>query len=277
MLTAARAVSRSAASSDPLPDVPALAALVAAGVQPRRGTLILIAALPKAGKSNFVMWWVKEMGLPSLYFSADMNGYDATTRLSASVTGHNIETVRKGIASPSGAAFYEDALEEVPIQWCFDSSPTVEDLWLELDAYVEAYDAYPKVIVVDTLMKVQASEEYAGQQYIMAELSAMARVTGAAVFVLHHCSEDQWKFPALPPKRAAIMNKVSQLPELILTVALDGTLFHVAPVGNRSGFQDPEAKHYVTLDADIAHSRFNYHNPYAYSGYGGYTADPEGD
>lgn len=275
MLTAARAVSRSAASSDPLPDVPALAALVAAGVQPRRGTLILIAALPKAGKSNFVMWWVKEMGLPCLYFSADMNSYDATTRLAACVTGHSVETVRQGMAHPSGSAYYEDALEEVPIQWCFDASPTVEDLWLELDAYVEAYDTYPQVIVVDTLMKVQASEEYAGQQYIMSELSAMARITGAAVFVLHHCSEAEWKMPTLPPKRSAIMNKVSQLPELILTVALDGPLFHVATVGNRSGWQDPEARTYISLEADIAHSRFGYHNPYRYSG--GYTVDPEGD
>lgn len=277
MLTAARAVSRSAASSDPLPDVPALAALVAMGVRPRRGTVILVAALPKAGKSNFVMWWVKEMGLPCLYFSADMNGYDATTRLAASVTGDNIESVRTGIASPSGAAFYQEALEEIPIHWCFDSSPRVEDLWLELDAYVEAYDAYPEVIVVDTLMKVQASEEYAGQQYIMGELSAMARITGAAVFVLHHCSENEWKETTRPPKRSAIMNKVSQLPEVILTVALDGPLFHIAVVGNRSGFQDPDAHRYVSLDADVEHSRFAYHNPYAYSYGGGYTVDPEGD
>lgn len=273
MLTAARAVSRSAASSDPLPDVPALAALTAAGVRPRKGTLILVAALPKAGKSNFVMWWVKEMGLSCLYFSADMNSYDAATRLSASVTGHNIETVRQGFATDAGRAFYEDELSSVPIHWSFDSSPTVEDLWLMIDTYVEAYDAYPDVIVVDTLMKVQASEEYAGQQYIMAELSAMARITGAVVFVLHHCSENEVKNVRRPPKRSAILNKVSQIPELILTVALDGVMFHIACVGNRSGPQDPEAEHYVTLDADIARSRFGYHNAYAYSG--GYTVDPE--
>lgn len=231
----------------------------------------MVAGMPKAGKSNFAMWWLAEMGLPTLYFSADMSQHDATTRLAAWATGHSVDHVADAMNGP-GAGYYADALDNAPIQWCFDSNPSTEDIMLELDAYVEAWDSYPAVIAVDNMMNIEASEEFAGQQFIMKELHSLARLTGATVVVLHHCSEAGQKDVTVPPPRSAIMNKISQLPELIFTVALEpqSAQFRVACVANRTGRGDPTGKSYITLRSSIDRCQFAYYVPQPY---GGWTPD----
>ena len=226
----------------------------------------MVAGMPKAGKSNWAMWWVAEMNLPTLYFSADMSQHTATTRLASWATGHTVQTVEDGLSGP-GLDFYTDALQRSRIQWCFDSSPATEDIMEELDAYVEAHDAWPQVIVIDNLMNVQASEEFAGQQFIMSELHSLARLTGATVIVLHHCSEAGQSDVTLPPPRKAIMNKVSQLPEIVFTVALDpaSSQFRVACVANRSGKGDATGKSYITLRSEVERCQFHYWIPQAYA------------
>lgn len=269
MLTAARAVTRAVSTADPLPEVPALAAWYAAGVRPRKGQLIMVAGLPKAGKSNFAMWWVAEMRLPTLYFSADMSQHTASTRLSAWASGHTVEAVTRAFEHGAGE-LYADDLADCPIQWCFDSSPSTEDVHLELDAYIEAHERYPSVICIDNMLNIQASEEFSGQQFIMQELHSLARLTGATVIVLHHCSEGQVKDSAVtkPPPRSAIMNKINQLPELIFTVALEpaASEFRVACVANRNGRGDPTGETYIRLRADIERCQFS-HNVHQSWGY----------
>ena len=214
------------------------------------------------------MWLTQLMGLPTLYFSADSSPHTASTRLAAIITGHTVDAVSSGMAA-GGADFYSEALEDSKIVWCFDSSPSTEDIMLELDAYVEAWDAYPDVIVIDNLMNVQASEEYAGQLFVMGELHSLARTTGACVIVLHHCSEAGQKDTTIPPPRSAIQGKVSQLPELIFTVALepDSRQFRLSVVGNRSGPQHPDGKKFITLDSAIERCSFSHHTPRIYGGY----------
>lgn len=269
MLTAARAATRSESTANPLPKVQALSALYDSGVTLRRGQLVLLAGMPKSSKTSFAMWYVQTLGLPTLYFSADSSPHTASTRLAAIVTGDTVDAVSAGMAA-GGANYYSEALEDSKIVWCFDSSPSTEDLMLELDAYVEAWDEFPAVIVVDNLMNVQASEEYAGQLYVVSELHSLARLTGATVILLHHCSEAGQKDTTIPPPRSAIQGKVSQLPELIMTVALDpGTkTLRIAVVGNRSGPQFPDGKNYITIDSAIERCSFSHHTPSFYGSYG---------
>ena len=75
-------------------------------------------------------------------------------------------------------------------------------------------------------------------------LSPLVDCFNQLVVVLHHVSENDSK-PRYPASRKALMGKVSQLPELILTVALDGDQFHIAAVKNRDGVSDPTAESYA--------------------------------
>jgi predicted ATP-dependent serine protease len=138
------------------------------------------------------------------------------------------------------------------IQWVFDSSPSLDDIELEIKAYVELYGVAPELIVIDNLMNIAAEtdNEWAGLRAIMMELHDMARKTEACVLVLHHVSEQsEYGSTTMPPARRAIHGKVSQLPALILTLGYDpsGGLLRVAAVKNRFGPHTADASQWATL------------------------------
>lgn len=265
MLTASRALHRAKAAT-PLPLVEALLPLHALGVLPRLGQLMMVVGVPGAGKSTFALWYAHKVGLPTLYFSADMAAHTATTRLGALITGKSVAFVAEAIEG-GGLDFISGEMEESNIQWCFDSSPSMQDLADELDAYVELWDEYPALIVVDNAMNVEGSsdEGSGGLRFILSELHRLARETGSAVLVLHHAREEG--NPLEPPARDKIQGKVAQLPELIITVALDGDEFRLAPVKNRNGFQDPTGKTFRVLTAEPDYASFKTFIPKTY-GYG---------
>jgi hypothetical protein len=267
MLTPSRALSL-AADADALPRVDELDELYRYGFVPRRGQLLMIAGQPGAGKSAFALWIAQRMNARTLYFSADMDAHTAVTRLAGLLTGYTVEEVTSALNGP-GFGFFEEELLSSNIQFCFDSGPTLQDIADEIDAYVELWDAYPEVIVIDNAMNVEAEmgEEHAGLRLIFKELHRMARDTGAGLLVLHHTREEA--SPFLPQARAAIQGKVAQLPERILTVALDtsqGT-FLFAPVKNRGGKQDATGGTYFRLTALPERATFKpYEAPHYFQG-----------
>lgn len=268
MLSASRAINR-AKDATPLPAVAELHSLYELGVLPRMGQMLMIVGQPGAGKSMFALWYAFKLGLPCLYFSADMAAHTASTRLGALVTGETVEWCAAAIEG-GGAEWLGDQLDSCPIQWCFDSSPSMQDVAEELDAYIELWDCYPPVIIVDNAMNVEGSsdEGSGGLRYILSELHRLARETGSAVVVLHHAREEG--NPLEPSAREKVQGKVAQLPEIILTVALDGDVFKIAPVKDRSGFQDPTGKTYRRLTAKPEHAGFSVYVPKYYGGfYGG--------
>jgi predicted ATP-dependent serine protease len=145
------------------------------------------------------------------------------------------------------------------IQWVFDSSPSLDDIELEIKAYVELYGIAPELIIIDNLMNVAAEtdNEWAGLRAIMMELHDMARKTEACVLVLHHVSEQsEYGSPMMPPPRRAIHGKVSQLPALILTLGYEpgqgGGMLRVAAVKNRFGPHTADASKWATLFVNFA-------------------------
>jgi hypothetical protein len=88
----------------------------------------------------------------------------------------------------------------------------------------------------------------------------IARETDAAVFLLHHTSEGEGQ-PDMPPSRKSIQGKISQLPEMIITVALlpwTGE-FRIAAVKNRFAKNSASGKQYVSLWTDASRmSIWNY-------------------
>lgn len=265
MLSASRAVYR-AKDANPLPAVAELNSLYELGVLPRLGQMLMIVGQPGAGKSTFALWYAHKLNVPCLYFSADMAAHTASTRLASLVTGETVSYIADAIEY-GGAPWVGTQLESSNIQWCFDSSPSMQDVADELDAYLELHNEYPPVIVIDNAMNVEGSsdEGSGGLRFILSELHRLARETGSAVLVLHHAREEG--NPLEPSAREKVQGKVAQLPEIILTVALDGDEFKIAPVKNRSGFQDPTGNTYRRLTARPEHAGFTTFIPKTYGGF----------
>jgi predicted ATP-dependent serine protease len=214
----------------------------------------MIAGAPNAGKSLIALNYALDAHIPTLYVSADTDAYTTAIRAAAHLTGHTVRGVEAAFQTEGGADFYEDQLRAVKnVRFDFYPSPTLDDIQLTVMAYAEAYGTYPELIIVDNLMNVVSlhENEWTGLRDIAKSMHHMARETDAAVFILHHTSENEGR-PDTPPARKAIQGKVSQLPELILTVALVPSTgeFRVAAVKNRFGVNSPTGEDFITLWSD---------------------------
>jgi replicative DNA helicase len=249
LLNIDRAWRGSTTNATPLPDV--WNDLAKRQIKFRRGQVCMIAAAPNAGKSMFALIYAVKAKVPTLFFSADTDIATVMMRAASHLSGHSQLLVEGNLNS--NRHYYDKHLENMSnIQFVFDSSPSLDDIELEIKAYVELYGIPPELIVVDNLMNVAAEtdNEWAGLRAIMVDFHDMARKTEACVMVLHHVSEQtEYGKTSFPPHRRAIHGKVSQLPALILTLGfdpLDGTL-KVAPVKNRFGPHTADGSDFVTL------------------------------
>jgi replicative DNA helicase len=249
LLDLSRAWSGVLTKATPLPDV--WSALSNKQIKFRRGQVCMVAAAPNAGKSMFALIYAIRANVPTLFFSADTDTTTVMMRAAAHLSGHSQVLVEGNLAS--NTHYYDQHLPKLNnIKWVFDSSPSIDDLELEIRAYVELYGQAPELIVIDNLMNVVAEtdNEWAGLRAIMMELHDMARKTEACVLVLHHVSEQsEYGSTINPPARRAIHGKVSQLPALILTLGYDpqDNVLRVAVVKNRFGPHGADGKDYAGL------------------------------
>lgn len=221
----------------------------------------MIAGRSGALKSSLALWWTSQMNLPTLYFSADMSAYQASIRLACSLMGMTTDQVEARFKRPEGRAEIMALL--APLNLNFSYGPItwhgVDD---ELTAYVELYDEFPQVIVIDNLMDIEGTEsDYTMQMAAMQSISDLSRATGATVIVLHHASDksqDASSDPYSPPARKEIKGGMSEKPESVLTVGLNphNHLFQVAVTKNRMGSQDPTGRTTAKFRARPAETRF---------------------
>ncbi|QWQ42082.1 AAA family ATPase [Streptomyces sp. YPW6] len=263
MLTPGRSLALHAESGKELPRVEAFEDLYAAGVRPRHGEVVMVAGRSGTQKSGFALFWVAQMNLPTLYFSADMSAFTASSRLASMATRDTTEMVEAGMAE--GGKYrqaYLDALSSSNITFSFGSPITWKQVDEEIEAYIELWDAYPQVIVFDNLMDFEGAEsDYTEQMAVMQGSTELARDTGATVILLHHASDKAWEAkssPWSPPSRDQIKGGLSEKPELSLSVALDPTslAYHVACVKQRMGPCDPTAQRYTTMICEPEYTRF---------------------
>jgi hypothetical protein len=211
----------------------------------------MVAAAPNAGKSMFALIYAIKANVPTLFFSADTDIATVMMRTAAHISGHNQTLVEENLNKSNH--FYDSKFDQVKnIEWVFDSSPSLDDIELEIKAYIELYGIPPELIVIDNLMNVAAESdnEWAGLRQIMVELHDMARQTEACVMVLHHVSEQsEYGSTTEPPHRRSIHGKVSQLPAMILTLGYEPiqSLLRVAAVKNRFGKHTADGKDYISL------------------------------
>jgi KaiC/GvpD/RAD55 family RecA-like ATPase len=219
----------------------------------RRGQVCMVAAAPNAGKSMFALIYAVKAKVPTLFFSADTDTATVMMRAASHLSGHSQLLVEGNLTS--NRHYYDKHLDNMSnIQFVFDSSPSLDDIELEIKAYVELYGVPPELIVIDNLMNVvaESDNEWAGLRAIMVDLHDMARKTEACVMVLHHVSEQsEYGKDNKPPHRRAIHGKVSQLPALILTLnynhSLHNSELQVAAVKNRFGPHTADGSDFATL------------------------------
>lgn len=228
----------------------------------------MVAGRSGTQKSGFALFWVAQMNLRTLYFSADMSGFTASARLASMVTGDTLPMVEAGMKDERARDEYLRALAHLNITFSFGSPITWRALDEELEAYVELWDAYPEVIVLDNLMDFEGAEaEYSEQMAVMQGVTELARDTGATVIVLHHATDKGWQAtsdPWKPPSRDQIKGGLSEKPELSLSVAIDphSYEYNIAVIKQRMGPSDPTAQSYATLRVEPELTRFRpYHMP----------------
>jgi len=218
----------------------------------RRGTVNMVAGPPGSMKTTFLLNLVKNMGteVPTLYHSSDSDDFTMASRVLSMVTGDPTSESEFAVMAQSETAYAAlKAFEHV--RWSFRSSPSIDDLRMEADAFREIKGTYPHHTIIDILMDVDydgvSEQNYWG---VMSELKEMARDHQTAITIAHHTSESV--SAGAPPPRSAIMGKANQLPALILTLWGDGAkgTLDVATVKNRFGPNDPTAREYFTMSAD---------------------------
>lgn len=229
----------------PLPEVQAFERLYRGEFefQFRGGQVTVIGGQSGSFKSGFCINLLANMpGVRGIYVSADMNDQEFTARLTASVTGEETKNVLKGLRL-GAEDYYAAKLAGIENRFAlmFDSNPTFEDIEQMVDAWVESYDDYPRFVVLDNLLDIVPSagaDEFSGYKAVLLDAKALARSTGAHVFVLHHMTE-AGTHPTEPAPKKALLGKVSQTPNNILSVAKEGDCFKVSVVKQRMGKDDP--------------------------------------
>ena len=263
MLTAARALALNVDSSPELPRVPSLRPLYDIGWKARFGDLIMVAGAPKSQKSAFAMFYVAQMGLPTLYLAADMTGFQASVRLACMILGRPTEQVEAMMHDPEGKAIVLAALESVNISFRFGSPITWRGVDAELEAWVELHNEYPAVIVWDNIIDTEGCEtNYESQSELMQDLAALKSDIGSTIFALHHCTDkpkDRTREVYLPPPRADIKNGLAEKPERVLTVATNSMdlRFRAAPVAQRDGVSDASGNTFAVLQSEPQLTRFS--------------------
>lgn len=262
MLVPSRALRLNANSGKPLPYVEDLKNLYDIGFAPRHGQLIMVAGRSGSQKSGFVMWWVDQMDLPTLYFSGDMSAFTASARIASTRCGMPTDEI-EGVLDRDDEI--KDALlrnlAESKVQFSFGSPITWRAVDEEIRAYVEVYNAYPSVVVFDNLMDFDGAEaDYSAQMETMQYLTEFCRETGSTVIVMHHASDKAMdpRRPWKPPARNEIKGGMAEKPEVALGVALDNASldFNIAVLKQRMGSQDPSGEQYVALKCIPELTRF---------------------
>ena len=235
MRTLVRSVGRADIGGEPLPFV--FRSFESNKIIFRRAEVSMLAGTPGVGKSTLALALALNMKVPSLYISADTNAHTMAMRLASMISGKNQTDVEHLMNTDTG--WTKAVLAKGShIVWSFESSPTLQDIDEEVQAFEELWGCPPEAIFIDNLMDIatDGGEEFASMRAIMKELKFLARDTNAAVIILHHTSEAVMGNPCQP--RSALQGKVAQLPALICTLGMVGTSMAIAPVKNRYGRAD---------------------------------------
>lgn len=257
------AQSERGAASQPLPEL--LPALTQKGIRFEKGQVCMIVAAPNGGKSMLSLWYAISARVPCFYFSADTDKRTTRYRAAAIATGHTFDEVKAMDGTSAQDVIDEagDMITQAGIQFSFDPSVSLQDIDMELLAYEEVYgEGHLQMVIIDNLLNVESGDssgDFAGLLDTMAFLHQLARQKDCAVVILHHVNESPARHASeYPYPRGAIRGKVSQYPEMILSLAMLPTegQMRVACVKHRHATPSPSGEDYVTVYVDAPRMSF---------------------
>jgi predicted ATP-dependent serine protease len=236
MKTLFRSVGKSDIGGEPLP--PVFKTFAKNNITFRRGEVSMIAAIPGAGKSTLALALALRMQQPTLYVCADTNAHTMAMRIYSMISGVSQNEAEKILTETPDVV--KGKLQATGhIFWCFDSSPSLEDLDQEVNAFEEVMGEPPAVIIIDNLIDMTGGggEQFAAMQETLQAFKMFARENNAALIVLHHTKESYNGDPCQP--MSSVQGMVSQTPAMILTIGqTTNGMMGVAAVKNRYGRAD---------------------------------------
>lgn len=255
MLSLAMASKNRGNMGEQLP-TPFYPSLERAGVRFWRSQLTLIVGPGSAGKSLFISNLLVNWNRPTMAFLLDQDQATAAARFAATTLNEPFLELKKNLDEPR----VSDALRSMGFIQTDYRAETLDDVQLQLDAYIERYGEPPEVIVIDNLGNMTSSDadEWSLLKALTLELDILARKYEALVICAHHTKDEPTTEP-LP--RSAVLGKVSQYPRLILSVAYNpyDCIYKVAAVKNSSGPTDPTASKPIPFDANPGNMQVTEH------------------
>lgn len=222
----------------------------------RRGNVALFAAVAGMHKTMVVLNAILNMGVPTLVFSSDSDDMTVAQRIVAIKTGRTTDSAEDFIdQQPEQAAKILRPYRST-LKWQFNANPTLDDIWLEAQAWYELRTAWPQLIVIDILSDVshQGGDEWAVLREVLRQTKVLARETNAAVLLVHHCTEGIPESKVCP-SRQDIMGKGTAQPALMVTFGKDAQdRFCAACVKNRFGPSKKDGSDYFPMDLDPTRS-----------------------
>lgn len=237
---------------EPLPGV--FQGLETRGARQRRSTVTLVGGASGGGKSSLAlhmavrMRYSQERGVPTLYFSADCDRVTVATPVLAGLMDVSQEAAEKLILAEDAEAYelFERATDH--IWWCFEPSPSLNEIKEEIEAYAHVYGEYPHNVIVDNIMDLSVGgSEMEKFGDVMLFLNNTARFTSAHIMALCHVKGSHINGTNPIPKSGLLWN-IDKKPRLILTLHKAGeALMGVRVVKNTRGPADSEGNFGINL------------------------------
>jgi len=222
------------------------------------GQLVMFAGAPNAGKTTLALIMAIRMGVKTLYISADSDEATMAARAASAVTQEPYLYVRDVQAHGAFDDLYGDAVSSLPIRFAFEpTEPSSEDVANAIHAYIEVWGEPPQLVIVDNLMNLETADnnEWQGMRRGVKDMHWLGRKIKACIWLLHHTSEQDDRWITSAPPRNAIQGKVSQLPEMIITLGNNQGELFLAVVKNRHGPSDPHAENPIRMIMDFSRNR----------------------
>lgn len=267
MQTLSLALRNSEAVGTSLP--PVFPSLDKVGAKLRRGQLSLIAGGPGTGKSaiasfiavNSAYGEFGEIGVPTLYFSADTDKRTLGNRIAASVAHETVDNVESLIDKKHAGimTILDDNTNHIWFNW--NNGPNLDDIQDEVEAFAHATGEWPHLIVIDNLKNIWVDSSGDGGEHVRYDrvldfLHELAGQTNAHIMVLHHVTgfyEDGDK----PIPLSGILGKVTKPFRLIVTLYRPSEeQIGLSIVKNSTGKMDQTGKLAVYLDIDLERQQF---------------------
>jgi hypothetical protein len=239
------------------------------GAKFRRGQLSLIAGGPGTGKSALASYIAAhsgygeygEIGIPTLYFSADTDKRTLGNRITASVAHMTVDECEDLLLKRHEGILkiLDDNTAHIWFDW--NNGPNLDDIQDEVEAFAHVTGEWPHLIIIDNLKNIWTETHGEGGDHVRYDrvldfLHELAGYTNAHIMVLHHVT-GIYENGTDPIPMSGILGKVSKPFRLIITLYRPNeNQIGLSIVKNSTGKMDPRGALACYLTIDLERQQF---------------------